>query len=160
MRDESGAGEAAAGGPNTAGGPAAVRDEPLENKRLLAAIFESWSHGDIRPFIEAMDDDFQWIFPGSWSWSGTWGPKKVVVQNLLREALGSQLAGPVRQERDFVLADEDRVIVQSRGFGTTKSGEAYRNTYCFVFRVRNGRLTEVIEHCDTSLVDRVLTPPS
>jgi ketosteroid isomerase-like protein len=136
------------------------RDEQIHNRRLLEGIFDSWSRGDIRPFIEAMDDDFRWVFPGSWSWAGTWSPKDVVVQKLLREALGSQLAGPVSQKPDFVLADEDRVVVQSRGFGTTKAGEPYNNTYCFIFRVRNGRLIEVIEHCDTSLVDRVLSPPS
>ena len=87
MNDESNPGEAAPGATHAASLPAAIRDEPLDNKRLLEGIFESWSRGDIRPFIEAMDDEFQWIFPGSWSWSGTWGPKKVVVQNLLRKAI-------------------------------------------------------------------------
>jgi uncharacterized protein len=37
-------------------------------------------------------------------------------------------------------------------------GQAYRQTYCFVFRVADGRITEVVEHCDTALVERVLTP--
>jgi ketosteroid isomerase-like protein len=35
----------------------------------------------------------------------------------------------------------------------------YHQTYCHVFRVRDGQLTEVIEHCDTALVERVLQPP-
>jgi ketosteroid isomerase-like protein len=35
----------------------------------------------------------------------------------------------------------------------------YQQTYCFVFRLRDGKLTEVIEHCDTGLVERVLEQP-
>ena len=131
-----------------------------QNKQLVEHIFHAWEGGDIRPLIEAMDDEFQWIFPGTWSWSGVWGPKDVVIEALLRRALGSQLTGPFRQEADFVLAAEDRVIVQSRGHGRTVSDKAYDNTYCFIFRVRDGKLTEVIEHCDTALVDRLLQTPS
>ena len=129
------------------------------NKELLRGIFEAWSRGDARPLIEAMDDEFSWIFPGSWSWSGTWGPKKVVVEDLLRGQLAPQFAERFESHADFFLADEDRVVVQTRGHTVTTAGEPYENTYCMIFRVRAGKLTEVIEHCDTSLVDRVLQPP-
>lgn len=36
---------------------------------------------------------------------------------------------------------------------------AHPQTYCYVFRVADGRTVEVVEHCDTALVERVLTPP-
>lgn len=96
-----------------------------------------------------MGDEFRWIFPG-WSWSGTQEPKQVVVDDPLRGAIGSRLDGPFRQEPDFVLAGGDRVVVQTRGYGMTRNGCACNNTYCLIFRLRHGRLTEVIEHCDTA----------
>jgi hypothetical protein len=130
-----------------------------DNKQLVREIFDAWSRGDIRPLVAAMTEDFQWIFPGSWSWSGIWEPKRVVVEDLLRGEIGSQLTGSFESRPDFVLADEDRVVVQTRGSGMTIRGDAYNNTYCLIFRLRDGQLSEVIEHCDTSLVDCVLTPP-
>ena len=36
----------------------------------------------------------------------------------------------------------------------------HHNTHCYVFRVIDGRLTEVIEHPDTALAERVLDPPA
>ena len=90
---------------------------------------------------------------------GDLGPKKVVVEDLLRGQLGSQFAARFESHPEFFLADEDRVVVQARGHTVTTRGERYDNTYCMIFRVRAGRLIEVIEHCDTSLVDRVLEPP-
>lgn len=130
-----------------------------QNKRLVAELFDAWSQGDIRPLIDAMADDFRWVFPGSWSWAGVWQPKAVVVHELFGQHLASQFADRFESHPDFILADDDRVVVQTRGRTTTTRGDAYDNTYCLIFTVEGGKLTEVIEHCDTSLVDRVLDPP-
>lgn len=81
----------------------------------------------------------------------------VVLEGLLRPLM-VQFAGGYRSEPDFVLADGDRVVVQTRGYATTTRGEPYHQTYCLAFRVAQGRLTEVIEHCDTAPVERRLEP--
>jgi ketosteroid isomerase-like protein len=41
----------------------------------------------------------------------------------------------------------------------TKAGKPYRNTYCMVFRVENGRLKECVEYMDTELVTKTLSAP-
>lgn len=137
----------------------AETDQPDDNKRLVREVFGAWARGDIGPFVNAMADDVRWVFPGSWSWSGVCEPKQAVVQDLLRGAVGSQLQAGFGNHASLILADEDRVVVQAQGRGRTLKGDRYDNTYCFIFRLRKGQIVEVIEHCDTSLVDRVLAPP-
>ena len=129
-----------------------------ENKQLLKDVFDQLATGNAHALSDAMADDFRWVFPGGWSWSGVWEPKKVVIERLLRPLMG-QFADGYRSEADLILSDGDRVVVQARGRAVTKRGEAYEQTYCFVFRIREGRLTEVVEHCDTALVERVLERP-
>jgi uncharacterized protein len=129
------------------------------NKQLVKRLFEAWSAGDIRPLIDAMSEDFRWVFPGSWSWSGVWQPKTAVVDGLLRGQLATQFSERYESHPDFFLADEDRVVVQTRGHTTTVRGDVYNNTYCLIFRISGRAVTEIIEHCDTALVDRVLRPP-
>jgi ketosteroid isomerase-like protein len=51
------------------------------------------------------------------------------------------------------------VIVQARAHATTTRGEAYNQIYCFIFRIADGQLAEVVEYCDTALVERVLDQP-
>ncbi|MFD0853761.1 nuclear transport factor 2 family protein [Actinomadura adrarensis] len=126
------------------------------NKKLLQEIFDQMAKGNTRAMSDAMADDFRWIFPGDWSWTGTWGPKDVTLKGLLRPLMAQFTE--YRSEADLILADGDRVIVQAHSEATTTRGNAYNQTYCFIFRVADGKLTEVIEHCDTALVDRVLTP--
>lgn len=129
------------------------------NRRLLRGIFDEMARGNTRALSDAMADDFRWTFPGRWSWSGTWHSKDETVNGLLRPLM-EQFGGDYRSEADIVLADGDRVVVQARGHATTTRGDPYEQTYCFIFRVAGGHLTEVIEHCDTALVERVLDPPA
>lgn len=129
-----------------------------ENKELVRGVFEQLAAGNTRAMSDAMADDFRWVFPGEWSWSGTWEPKQVVLDELLGPLM-AQFERGYRSEAELIFAEGDRVVVQARGRATTKRGDPYNQTYCYIFRVRDGQLTEVIEHCDTALVERVLEPP-
>jgi uncharacterized protein len=135
-----------------------VRVGTAENKQLIRGVFDRMAQGDTRAMTEAMAENARWVFPGNWSWAGTWEPKSVAVENMLRPLM-AQFADDYRSEADFLLADGDRVVVQARGYATTHRGERYHQTYCYIFRIADGRITEVIEHCDTALVERVLDPP-
>ncbi|MEV0251497.1 nuclear transport factor 2 family protein [Nocardia sp. NPDC050712] len=127
------------------------------NRESVRAIFDQLAQGNTRALGDALADDCRWIFPGNWSWSARWEPKTEVVQGLLRPLM-AQFGNVYRMEADLILADGDRVVVQARGYGTTTRGEPYHQTYCFLFRLARGRIAEVVEHCDTALVERVLDP--
>jgi uncharacterized protein len=129
------------------------------NKRLVRQIFDELARGNTSALTAAMAEDCSWTFPGSWAWSGTWKPKQVVIDQLLGPLL-AQFRDRYRSRAELILADEDRVVVQAQGQVTTKRGDAYHNTYCYIFRVADGELIEVVEHCDTALVERVLDPPT
>lgn len=143
---------------HTVGGPSVVGMTALDNKKLLTEIFEQMSLGNTRALSDAMADDFRWVFPGDWSWSGTWQPKSAVLEGLLRPLMAQFTA--YRSAADTIVAADDRVVVQARAEAVTTRGETYNQTYCFVFRVADGKLREVVEYCDTALVERVLTRPA
>ncbi|MET8776947.1 nuclear transport factor 2 family protein [Nocardia sp. NPDC004654] len=126
------------------------------NKELVREIFDRMARGDMRALGEAMADDFAWIFPGDWSWAGTWAPKSVVLHEMLRPLMAQ--FSSYRLEADSIVGEGDRVVVQARGHGITTRGETYEQTYCMIFRVADGRLVEVVEYCNTALVERVLEP--
>jgi|SRR5215217_7378677 len=132
-------------------------DVTTENKEIVEKIFDQMAAGNVSALSAAMADDCRWILPGNWSWSHNWGPKETVLNGLLRPLM-AQFNNQYRFEADLILADGDRVVVQARGYGLTKGNEPYHQTYCLIFQLRDGQLVEVVEHCDTALVERVLEP--
>jgi ketosteroid isomerase-like protein len=129
-----------------------------ENKKFVREIFHQLAQGNGMAFTDAMADDMRWVSKGNSAWSGTWNSKAELLNGALLPLL-AQLVGDYRSEFDGILADGDQVVVQSRGKGTTKRGEVYDQHYCYVFRVADRRITEVIEYCDTAMAERVLDPP-
>jgi ketosteroid isomerase-like protein len=103
-----------------------------------------------------MADDFCWTVTGSTQWSKTYAGKQAVIDGVLAP-LRLRLTPPIIVVGHRFIADGDYVAVEARGQNTTKAGVPYNNTYCFVFRVANGKLREVTEYMDTALVTAVLS---
>ena len=57
-----------------------------------------------------------------------------------------------------VTAGGDRVVVEAEGDAMTATGTPYRNQYCFVFTLKDGKIKRVHEYFCTKLADEVLWP--
>jgi ketosteroid isomerase-like protein len=129
-----------------------------ENKQLMADIFAGLAVGDGRRFIESLAEDFCWTITGTTPWSGTYRGKAAVRTKLL-QPLFAQFADRYTNALHRIVAEGDCVVVECRGKVTTKAGKPYNNTYCWVCRMVDGRLTELTEYLDTELVTTTLLPP-
>ena len=126
-----------------------------QNRRIIAEAFDGLSRADPTAFIDAMADDFTWIIEGQSKLSRRFDGKQA-VQDELVPALFANFATPYRNIPEEVIADGDRVVVLARGEVKTVRGEDYDNSYCFVIRMRGGKMVELREYCDTALAERVL----
>jgi ketosteroid isomerase-like protein len=130
-----------------------------ENKDLIRRIFAGLEIGDGRLLFESMTPDFCWMIPGSAKWSRTYEGKETVANELMRP-LRRKIEGAIKTKAHRIVADGDLVVVEARGDNVTKAGVPYCNTYCFVFRLEDGKLKEVTEYQDTELATRALGDPA
>ena len=116
-----------------------------DNKALLAAIFAETASGNGRPFVDALAEDVRWTIIGSTPWSRTYAGKASVINDLLRP-LGRQFGGRnvIRAQR--FIAEGDYVVVQATGHNVTTSGKPYENQYCWVIRMQDGKMAELVEY--------------
>jgi ketosteroid isomerase-like protein len=129
------------------------------NKERLEYLFSETAKGNGRPFLEALAEEAQWTLLGTTPWAGTYRGKEMILNHLigpLRRALES----PIKTHAVRFIAEGDFVCVQARGDNTTRSGEPYRNTYCFVFEFKDGEIRAITEYADTALINAVLGPPA
>jgi ketosteroid isomerase-like protein len=128
------------------------------NKELLKDAFTQVAKGNSRPFIELLADDVQWTIIGSTAWSRTYEGKQSVLDDLLRP-LSKQLHGRNIIAAHRFIAEDDHVVVEARGRNSTVDGVRYHNQYCWVFRLTEGRVRELIEYTDTQLIASALQAP-
>ena len=129
----------------------------LENKRLMQAIFDKVAVGDGSLFAESLADNVVMRVTGQYSWSRTFYGKEALLRDLYahvrRVTIGTRKTIPLR-----ILADDDHVVVEAHGDMISKNGVPYRNEYCLVFQLAEGKIVEMREYQDSILCERVLGP--
>lgn len=127
------------------------------NRAALTAAFEGLRKGDGDAFMALFADDMEWEVRGSSLWSRKAEGREAVMAKVAGP-LFSRLDGPYRNIPEWIIADGDKVVVTAAGDGLTTDGKRYRNDYCFVFTMRDGRIVAVREYMDGAIADEVLGP--
>ena len=133
-------------------------DAPNPAKALMQRIFDGLAKGDAQVFRDSLADDFTWTVTGTTAWSRTYRGRQAVMNELMRP-LFVQFATRYTNTAARFIAEGDWVAVQCQGSVMTKGGLPYDNRYCWICRVEQGRLKEVIEYMDTQLVATALQAP-
>jgi ketosteroid isomerase-like protein len=130
-----------------------------ENKELVRQAFDALAQADGKPFLDLMAEDFSWIIEGQSKWSRRYEGKDAVRHELFRP-LFQNFATPYRNRAEEIIADGDRIVVLCQGEVKTIRGENYNNDYCYVIRMRDGKMIELREYMDTALAEAVLELPA
>jgi uncharacterized protein len=131
---------------------------PADNKKLMEQLFERVAVGDRKPFLDRIADDVVMRVTGRYSWSQTIRGKEALFRDFYGH-LASLLADANRRTvAHRFIADGDHVVVESVGDMRTKAGVPYNNEYCLIYRLREGKIVEMTEYCDSVLCEQVLGP--
>jgi hypothetical protein len=125
-----------------------------ENKRLIESFFDAGNRGDLDRCLELMDEHVKWTNIGSTKYSGSFLGKQALLNDLLGPVFGKLKSG-IRSTVENMVAEDTFVVVQSRGHAETVDGRQYNNTYCHVFSIKDGKISEVTEYMDTELTSSV-----
>jgi uncharacterized protein len=121
-----------------------------ENKQLLQHIYSELSKGNPTPFLEGLADDVRWTIMGTTRWAKTYEGKQAILTELLGP-LFAQFADQYKATAHRFIAEDDLVVAEVSGRVTTKSGKPYNNSYCYIFRLADGKIQEVTEYMDTQM---------
>jgi hypothetical protein len=126
-----------------------------ENEKLMRNLFAGIAIGDRAAFADSLADDFTMRVTGQYSWSQTFGSKQAYLRDL-----HGYLATLVAEGRRTIplnfIAGGDHVVVEARGEMQTKAGVPYNNEYCLIYRLKDGKIVEMREYCDSALTEAVL----
>jgi ketosteroid isomerase-like protein len=127
------------------------------NKKLVQQVFADSANRSGTTFADNLAEDASWVVTGQYSWSHEFRGREA-IQNGLMGHFRSFFAERPRTVAFNFIADGDYVAVEARGDNVTKAGLRYDNHYCLLFRIENGKIKQIKEYCDSTLVERVLGP--
>jgi len=126
------------------------------NREVVRSFLDAANAGNMDTCFGLLADDLVWTDIGSTRFAGRYEGKGSVLQDLIGP-LFAQLKSGIHTTIERIVAEGEYVVVQSRGEAETVAGVPYNNSYCQVFTVRDGLIREVVEYCDTALVNQVLS---
>ena len=139
-------------------GPAAAGDiKPATelNRQFITRAFERWTSGSGDFFRDVLAPDVRWTIKGSGPAAGTYAGREDFLERAVQPFV-ARLATPIRPTVKAIWADGDDVIVHWDGSATAGDGSPYRNSYIWIFRMANGRASEVTAFLDLAAYDDVL----
>jgi ketosteroid isomerase-like protein len=125
-----------------------------ENKNIVRKFYESGNRGDMDTVVDLIADDITWTNMGTTSLSGTYVGKAELMEKLIGPLFG-QLKQGIHMDIRQLVAEGDHVVAVTSGTSETLDGRPYNNDYCWIIRIRDGKLAEVTEYSDTELITSV-----
>lgn len=125
------------------------------NHQHVSAAFDRWAAGGTTFFSDMLTPDVVWTIKGSGPSAGEYRGLDAFVAQAVRPFV-SRLSSPVRPVRKQIWAAGDHVIIQWDGVGTARDGQAYRNSYAWIFHMRDGKAFEATAFLDLAPYDDVL----
>lgn len=124
----------------------------MNNKQVVQQWFDCIARNDAAGAFALFADDVVYHLKGTTPVSGSYRGLKSIVEDFFTP-WRKQIDGDLVVTVDELIGEGERVVALGRGKAKTIHGLPYDNDYAFVFRVRDGRIVEVLEYLDTVLVE-------
>lgn len=122
------------------------------SREIVQQWFDLIARGEAQRAFALFSDDVVYDLKGTTPVSGRYRGLKSIVEDFFTP-WRKQIDGEIVITVDELIGDGERVVALGRGKAKTIHGTAYDNDYAFVFRLRDGKITEVTEYLDTAMVE-------
>lgn len=125
------------------------------NKQTVLKFIQAMGEGDGKTAAPLLDPEAFTLAKGYGKFAGV-RKYETIVGTI--DALKALVPTGLRPEIVSVTAEAERVVVEWEGNAEASNGKPYRNQYCMVFTMRDGRIKQVNEYFCTIHADEVLWP--
>ena len=129
-----------------------------QTREFLTRMFDAWSRqDDPGPFVTALADDLHWTVTGTSPIAGLFTSKAAYLKEVLGP-LGERLVAVPTLRVTRMLVDGEWAALHLQGHGAGKRGENYDMDYCWMIRVQDEQIREVVGFYDTTKVNALFAP--
>jgi ketosteroid isomerase-like protein len=122
------------------------------NEQLVHRFLAATRENDREELLRLFHPDLVWIIPKGAipPYGGTHRGAEKIADMMLASVGGTFVPGSMTHRILLTMSDDRHVMMELNLRAKTPDGREYDNYYVFVFECRNGRITELREHVDTT----------
>ena len=120
------------------------------NVNIVKKANDAIGAGDGEALLSLFSDDMEFRMRGSTPFSGRLKGKQAFAELFGRVA--ERLENMIKLKVNNLISAGEWVITEVKGDAKTKEGVPYQNTYCQIWRIQNGKITQLTEYNDTQLI--------
>ncbi|WP_371614493.1 nuclear transport factor 2 family protein [Streptomyces sp. NBC_00454] len=132
--------------------------ETTDPRAVVIRYVEAVRDGDAAVVHGSFAEDATWHYPGDLPISKVWRGREAIVDEFLGGMGPLLVPGTLEIELVGTVAEGDRVVAEWTSKAQTVHGGTYDNRCVGIFKVRDGRISSVVEYADTRHVAAVLFP--
>lgn len=125
----------------------------MSTKAVAAEFFEKLSSGDFAGGFASLSDTATWTIIGSTAISKTF-TKSTMLSELV--PMLSTFKVPAQLDVDEIISENDRAVVLAHVQGVGPHAPYQQKTYCFVLRIKDTQICEIVEYLDTVEVEQAI----
>jgi ketosteroid isomerase-like protein len=126
-----------------------------QNNAVVLKFMEAMGTNDPKSAAECITPDAVAVAKGFGKFAGSRGADVMIG---MIEAFAQMVPTGLRFTISRVIVDGDNVAVEADGNAVTSQGKPYCNQYCFVFTLRDGKISHVNEYFCHVHANEVLWP--
>lgn len=119
----------------------------MSTRDVIQTYMDKMFGGDFLGAFQMFADDGAYIIIGDTPVSGTYIGPDHITNSLVPLLADRFIAAPVVQCTEIIV-EGDRGVALGHGEGPAKFGQYKQRNYAFVFRIRDGKVAEMIEFMD------------
>lgn len=124
-----------------------------DSRTIAQAFFDKLCGGDFMGGFDTLADDATWTIIGDTPLS-----KHFTKNGLITDMIPmlSTFKEPAQMAVQEIIAENDRAVVIASVKGVGPYGPYVQDPYCFILRIRDGQICEIVEYLDTVAVETAL----
>ena len=124
-----------------------------DSKQIAASFFDKLCSGDFPGGFASMSDDATWTLIGTTQYSRTFTKETMLTE--LVPMLATFKEAPQMRVKE-IIAEGDRAVVIAAVSGVGPTGPYRQDPYCFILKIKQGQVAEIVEYLDTVAVEEAI----
>jgi ketosteroid isomerase-like protein len=126
------------------------------NREIIERLYAGFAAGDVPAVLGSFDPEISWTEAAGFPYAGTYIGPDAVLQNVFMR-LATEWEGFAAVPSQFV-SEGDTVVAIGEYSGTfNATGKAMKTPMVHVWTLKDGKIVNFVQHCDTVLVQAALS---